>query len=160
MEIKIVEIEKPDEVNVIIGMTHFIKTCEDVHEALVNTVPGIKYGFAFSEASADRLVRFEGTDDELTKLAVKNAQAVGAGHSFVLMLGNAYPVNVLRILRTVPEIVSFFCATANPCQVLIAETEQGRGILGVIDGYSPAGVENEDDKKKRREFLRKIGYKL
>ncbi|MBN2380449.1 adenosine-specific kinase [candidate division WOR-3 bacterium] len=160
MEIKIIDLEKPEEVNVIIGMTHFIKTCEDVHEALVNTVPGIKYGFAFSEASADRLVRFEGTDDELTNLAIKNAEAIGAGHSFVLLLRNAYPVNVLRILRMVPEIVSFFCATANPVEVIVAETELGRGIIGVIDGYSPAGVEGEDDKTKRKGFLRKLGYKF
>lgn len=160
MEIKTIALEKPEEVNVILGMTHFIKSCEDVYEALVNTVPGIKFGFAFSEASADRLVRFEGTDEALIDLAVRNASNIGAGHSFVLMLGNAYPVNVLRVLRAVPEIAGFFCATANPVQVLVAETEQGRGILGVVDGFSPVGVEKDEDIKKRRDFLRKIGYKF
>lgn len=160
MELKLIPIEKPEETNVIIGMTHFIKSCEDVYEALVNTVPGIKFGFAFSEASQDRLIRYEGTDEELTRLAVKNAQAIGAGHSFVLILGNAYPINVLKTLRSVPEIVSFFCATANPAQVIVVETDKGRGIIGVIDGQTPVGVEAEEDIKKRREFLRKIGYKF
>lgn len=160
MEIKVIKIEKPEDVNVIIGMSHFIKTCEDVYEELVSTVPGIKFGFAFCEASVKCLVRFEGTDDELTQLAIKNAQAIGAGHSFVLMLGNAYPINVLRILRMVPEIVNFHCATANSLQVIVAETEQGRGILGVVDGGSPVGVENKKDIRDRQSFLRKIGYKL
>lgn len=160
MELKLIPIEKPEETNVIIGMTHFIKSCEDVYEALVNTVPGIKFGFAFSEASQDRLIRYEGTDEELTRLAVKNAQAIGAGHSFVLILANAYPINVLKTLRSVPEIVGFFCATANPAQVIVVETDKGRGIIGVIDGQTPVGVEAEEDIKKRREFLRKIGYKF
>lgn len=160
MELKLIPIEKPEETNVIIGMTHFIKSCEDVYEALVNTVPGIKFGFAFCEASQDRLIRYEGTDEELTSLAVKNAQAIGAGHSFVLILGNAYPINLLKTLRSVPEIVSFFCATANPAQVIVVETDKGRGIIGVIDGQTPVGVEAEEDIKKRREFLRKIGYKF
>lgn len=160
MELKIIQIEKPEEVNVIIGMSHFIKTCEDFHEALVETVPGIKYGLAFSEASVKRLIRTEGTDEELTGLAVRNAQAIGAGHSFVLMLANAYPINVLRKLGSVSETVNFLCATANPVQVVVAETEQGRGILGVIDGYSPVGVENKKDVRDRQSFLRKIGYKL
>jgi len=160
MEIKIVSLKKPEEANVIVGMTHFIKSCEDVYEALVTSVPGIKFGFAFCEASQDRLIRYEGTDEELTRLAVKNAQAIGAGHSFVLILGNAYPVNVMESLRGVREIVSLFCATANPVQVLIAETDQGRGVLGVVDGYSPVGIEDEAKIRERREFLRKIGYKF
>jgi len=160
MELKVVSIEKPEEVNVIIGMSHFIKTCEDFYEELVSTVPGIKFGLAFCEASAKKLIRTEGTDEELTALAVRNAQAIGAGHSFVLMLGNAYPINVLRVLRTTSEFVGFFCATANSVQVVIAETGQGRGILGVIDGGSPSGVEGEEDVRDRKEFLRKIGYKL
>jgi adenosine/AMP kinase len=160
MELKVVTIEKPEEVNVIIGMSHFIKTCEDFYEELVSTVPGIKFGLAFCEASAKKLIRTEGTDEELTTLAVRNAQSIGAGHSFVLMLGNAYPINVLRALRATSEFVGFFCATANPVQVVIAETEQGRGILGVIDGGSPAGLESKEDVRDRKEFLRKIGYKL
>lgn len=160
MELKVITIEKPEEVNVIIGMSHFIKTCEDFYEELVSTVPGIKFGLAFCEASAKKLIRTEGTDEELTALAVRNAQAIGAGHSFVLMLGNAYPINVLRALRATSEFVGFFCATANPCQVIVAETEQGRGILGVVDGGSPAGVEGAEDVRDRKEFLRKIGYKL
>jgi uncharacterized protein len=160
MELKVVDIKKPAEANVIIGMTHFIKSCEDVYEALVETVPGIKFGFAFCEASQDRLVRYEGTDEELTRLAVENAQAISAGHSFVLLLGNAYPINILKTLRTVPEIVSFFCASANSVQVIVAETEKGRGIVGVIDGQVPLGVEDEEKIRQRREFLRKIGYKL
>ncbi|MEA3311024.1 MAG: adenosine-specific kinase [candidate division WOR-3 bacterium] len=160
MELKLIPIEKPEEANVIVGMTHFIKSCEDVYEALVTSVPGIKFGFAFCEASQDRLVRYEGTDEELTKLAAENAEAIGAGHSFVLLLGNAYPVNVMESLRGVREIVSLFCATANPVQVLIAETDQGRGVLGVVDGYSPVGIEDEAKIRERREFLRKIGYKF
>ena len=160
MELKLIPIEKPEEANVIVGMTHFIKSCEDVYEALVTSVPGIKFGFAFCEASQDRLVRYEGTDEELTKLAAENAEAIGAGHSFVLLLGNAYPVNVMESLRGVREIVSLFCATANPVQVLIAETDQGRGVLGVVDGYSPVGIEDEAKIRERREFMRKIGYKF
>lgn len=160
MELKLIPIEKPEETNVIIGMTHFIKSCEDVYEALVTSVPGIKFGFAFCEASQDRLIRYEGTDEELTRLAVKNAEAIGAGHSFVLILGNAYPVNVMESLRGVREIVNLFCATSNPVQVLIAETDQGRGVLGVVDGYSPVGIEDEAKIRERREFMRKIGYKF
>lgn len=154
------QVEKPEEVNVIIGMSHFIKTCEDIYEEMVNAVPDIKFGLAFCEASVKKLIRTEGTDDDLVALAVKNAQAIGAGHSFVLMLSNAFPINVLRNLRMVPEIVSIFCATANPLQVIVAETEQGRGIIGVIDGHSPLGVENKRDLRNRQSFLRKIGYKL
>ncbi len=160
MELKLIPIQKSEEANVIVGMTHFIKSCEDVYEALVTSVPGIKFGFAFCEASQDRLIRYEGTDEELTRLAVKNAEAIGAGHSFVLILGNAYPVNVMESLRGVREIVSLFCATSNPVQVLIAETDQGRGVLGVVDGYSPVGIEDEAKIRERREFMRKIGYKF
>lgn len=154
------QVEKPEDANVIIGMSHFIKTCEDFHEAMVETVPGIKFGLAFCEASTKRLIRVEGTDESLRELAAKNALAIGAGHSFVLMIQNAYPVSLLRRLNAVSETVNFFCATANPVQVIVAETEQGRGILGVIDGYPPLGVENKADLRERQSFLRKIGYKL
>jgi len=160
MEIKVVSIEKPQEANVIIGMSHFIKTCEDFYEELMNSVPGIKFGLAFCEASAKRLIRVEGNDDDLKEIATKNARAIGAGHSFVLILGNAFPLNVLRALRNTAESVNFFCATANPVEVIVAETEQGRGIIGVIDGFSPLGVENKQDLRERQSFLRKIGYKI
>ncbi len=160
MEIKSVQIEKPAEANVIVGMSHFIKTVEDVHETLVCTVPNIKFGFAFCESSGPRLVRYSGTDAQLVELAKKNALAIGAGHSFVLLLGNAYPINVLRALREVMEIVNICCATANPVEVLVVETAQGRGIIGVVDGQSPLGVESEQDIAHRKEFLRRIGYKL
>lgn|SRR5690554_3303624 len=159
MELTTVKIEKPDEINMILGQTHFIKTVEDLHEALVNTVPGIKFGLAFCEASGPRLVRKSGTDDELTDLAVRNAQAIGAGHSFIIFLGNAFPINVLNAVKAVPEVCRIFCATANPVEVVVAETEQGRGILGVIDGQSPLGVEDEEATQKRKDFLRGIGYK-
>ncbi len=161
MELTTVTIEKPDELNVILGMSHFIKTVEDIHEALVNTVPGIKFGLAFCEASGPRLVRWTGTDPELIELAQQNAQAIGAGHSFVLFLGQGfYPVNVLNAIKMVPEVCRIFCATANPVQVMVAETAQGRGILGVVDGFSPLGVEGEEEIRKRKELLRAIGYKL
>lgn len=160
MEIIGVKVEKPDDVNVIIGMSHFIKTVEDVHEALVCAVPNIKFGLAFCESSGPRLVRRSGTDQQLVELATRNALAIGAGHSFVLLLGNAYPINVLRALREVVELVNIFCATANPVEVLVVETAQGRGIVGVVDGQSPLGVESESDVAHRKEFLRKIGYKL
>lgn len=160
MDIKTVQVKKPDDVNVIIGMSHFIKTVEDVHEALVCSVPNIKFGFAFCESSGPRLVRYSGTDDRLVELAQENALAIGAGHSFVLLLGNAYPINVLRTLRDVMEIVNICCATANPVQVLVVETAQGRGIIGVVDGQSPLGVETAQDVAHRKEFLRRIGYKL
>jgi adenosine/AMP kinase len=160
MELHVVTIEKPEPVNVILGMSHFIKTVEDVHEALVNAVPGIRFGFAFCESSGPRLVRLTGTDPDLIEVAKKNALAVGAGHFFVLALGNVYPINVLRALWTVPEMVRVFCATANPVQVIVAETDQGRGVLGVVDGQPPLGVESEKEVLERKEFLRKIGYKL
>ena len=160
MELKVVDIEVPEGLNVIVAQSHFIKTAEDVYEALSNCVPGIKFGFAFCESSGARLVRCEGTDDELKDLAVENALSVGAGHSLIIFLKGSYPINVLNSLKGVPEICNVFCATANPVQVLIAESNQGRGILGVIDGSSPLGVETEKDVMERRAFLRKMGYKL
>jgi adenosine/AMP kinase len=161
MELKIVKIEKPETINFILGQTHFIKTVEDVHEALVNAVPGIKFGLAFCEASGKRLVRWSGTDPAMIELAKKNALAIGAGHTFLVFLSEGfYPVNVLNALKNVPEVCHIFCATANPTEVIVAESEQGRGVLGVIDGASPLGVEDEAGIAWRKEFLRKIGYKL
>lgn len=160
MNTSLVKIEKPEEVNIIFGMTHFIKTVEDLHEILVGAVPGIKFGLAFCEASQERLVRFSGTDDELTKLAIENMKSIGCGHSFLIMLGNVFPITVLNQVKLCPEVCRIFCATANPVEVVIAESEQGKGVLGVIDGFSPVGVETEEDIKVRREFLRKIGYKF
>ena len=160
MELKVVKIEKPEDINIIIGMSHFIKTVEDVEEALICTVPTIKFGLAFCEASGPRLLRIAGNDDALLDVAKKNAMAIGAGHSFVLCLKDAYPINVLRTLRDVMEIVNFFCATANPLEVIVAETELGRGIIGVVDGESPLGIESEKDIADRKELLRKFGYKI
>ena len=161
MDIKIIKIEKPENINFILAQSHFIKTVEDVHEALVSTVPGIKFGLAFCEASGDCLVRWTGTDQAMIELAKANAQAIGAGHSFILFLGDGYfPVNVLNAIKAVPEVARIFCATANPTEVLVAQTEQGRGILGVVDGSSPKGVEGAEDIAWRKDFLRKIGYKL
>jgi len=161
MEIKTVKIEKPEAINFVLGQSHFIKTVEDVHEALVSTVPGIKFGLAFCEASGDCLVRWTGTDEEMIQLAKQNALAVGAGHSFILFLGEGYfPINILNTLQNVPEICGFFCATANPTEVVVIETEQGRGILGVVDGFSPKGVEDEDGIAWRKGLLRKFGYKF
>lgn len=160
MDTKIVKIEKPQEVNIIIGQTHFIKTVEDIYEAMVNSVPGIKFGMGFCESSGACLVRSEGTDDELKRLAAQNALSIGAGHIFVVLIREAYPINVLRAIKDVPEVCSIYCATANPVEVVIAETGQGRGILGVIDGSKPKGIEGESDVKWRKELLRKIGYKI
>lgn len=161
MEIQIVKIEKPESVNFILGQSHFIKTVEDIHEALVAAVPGIKFGLAFCESSGKCLIRTSGNDDSMLELATKNAQAIGAGHSFILFLAEGFfPVNVLNTIKAVPEVVRVFCATANPTEVLVAQTDQGRGILGVVDGYSPKGVEGTEDKNWRRDLLRKIGYKL
>lgn len=160
METKIIKIEKPQEVNVIIGQTHFIKTVEDIYEAMVNSVPGIKFGVGFCESSGACLVRSEGTDDELKKLAAQNALSIGAGHIFVVLIKEAYPINVLRAIKEVPEVCSIYCATANPVEIVVAETEQGRGVLGVIDGAKPKGIEGESDIKWRKDLLRKIGYKL
>lgn len=161
MEIQLVDIEKPEAINFILGQSHFIKTVEDVHEALVTAVPGIKFGLAFCEASGKCLIRWSGTDQEMIDLACKNASAIGAGHSFILFLGQGfYPINVLKAVQAVPEVCTVFCATANPTQVIIAHSEQGRGIIGVIDGYSPKGIEGEEDIHWRKGFLRQIGYKL
>ena len=160
MELKVVAIEKPAEVNLILGQAHFIKTVEDLHEALVGAVPGIQFGVAFCEASGPALVRSGGTDEELVEQAEKNALALSAGHVFVILLRNAYPVNVLRAVRDVPEVCSIYCATANPVQVILAETEQGRGVLGVIDGFLTKGIESEQDVAARKALLRQIGYKL
>ena len=160
MEIKLVDVEIPDGTNVIIAQSHFIKTVEDVFEALVNSVPRIKFGLAFCESSGPRLIRCEGTDKELKELAIKSATAVGSGHSLIIYLRDIYPINVLNSLKSVPEICNIFCATANPVQVIVAVSERGRGILGVIDGGSPLGVEKEEDVKNRLSLLRKFGYKL
>jgi hypothetical protein len=160
MDLKTVTIEKPLEINFILGQSHFIKTVEDIHEAVVTTVPGVKFGLAFCEASGKCLVRTSGTDAELIKMAEQNALAIGAGHSFILFLGEGfYPVNILNTIKNVPEVCRIFCATANPTAVIVAESEQGRGILGVIDGFSPQGVEAEEDIVWRKGFLRMIGYK-
>ena len=161
MELLSVRIDKPETTNFILGQTHFIKTVEDVHEALVGAVPGIKFGLAFCEASGKCLVRCSGTDAAMTDLARKNALALGAGHTFIVFLGDGFfPVNVLNALKMVPEVCRIFCATANPTEVVIAQTDQGRGIMGVVDGASPRGVETEADVNWRRGFLRQIGYKL
>ncbi|RCK77016.1 MAG: putative transmembrane protein [Anaerolineae bacterium] len=156
-----VKIEKPEEINFILGQSHFIKTVEDIHEALVSTVPGIRFGLAFCEASGKCLVRWTGTDAAMIELAHKNALAIAAGHSFILFLGQGYfPINVLNTIKMIPEVCRIFCATANPVEVLVAETEQGRGILGVIDGFPPKGIEGEEEIAWRKDFLRKIGYKF
>jgi adenosine/AMP kinase len=156
-----VKIEKPEAINYILGQSHFIKTVEDVHEALVNAVPGIKFGVAFCEASGKCLIRWSGTDEAMLDLARRNAQAIGAGHSFIIFLADGfYPVNVLNAVKAVPEVCCIFCATANTTEVLVAETELGRGILGVVDGSSPMGIETEEDIAWRKGFLRMIGYKL
>ncbi|MGQ9630684.1 MAG: adenosine-specific kinase [bacterium] len=160
MELKVVKIEKPEELNVILGQSHFIKTVEDIHEALVSAVPNIKFGLGFCESSGPRLVRYSGTDEKLIDLAKKNALKLAAGHSFILFIENAYPINVLRAIRDVPEVCRIFCATANPVEVIVAETEQGRGILGVIDGWSTLGVEGERDIEDRKALLRRFGYKF
>ena len=160
MELKIIPIDKPEEMNFILGHSHFIKTVEDVHEAVVNINPSIQFGLAFCEASQDALVRYSGTDEQLIELAKKNAFELAAGHSFILFLGNAFPVNVLNAIKSVPEVTRIFCATANPTEVIIAETELGRAILGVVDGVKSKGIETEEDILTRKKFLRTIGYKF
>lgn len=161
MDLLSVRIDKPDATNFILGQSHFIKTVEDIHETLVGAVPGIKFGLAFCEASGKCLIRTSGTDAAMTELARKNAAALAAGHAFIVFLGDGfYPINVLNALKAVPEVCRIFCATANPTEVILAQTEQGRGILGVVDGFSPKGVEDESDVAWRRDLLRKIGYKL
>ena len=161
MELKTVSIAKPEPINFILGQTHFIKSVEDIHEAVATAVPGIKFGLAFCEASGKCLIRWSGTDPAMIDLARQNASAIGAGHTFILFLGEGYyPINVLNAVKMVPEVCRIFCATANPTQVIIAETGQGRGILGVIDGSSPQGIEDDDGIAWRKGFLRMIGYKL
>jgi len=161
MEFKIVAIEKPERVNFILGQTHFIKSVEDLHEALVGSVPGIRFGLAFCESSGACLVRSSGTDDALVELAQRNAMAIAAGHSFIIFLGEGFwPVNVLNTVKMVPEVCRIYCATANPTQVVIAETGQGRGIMGVVDGLPPIGVEDDEGIAWRKGLLRSIGYKL
>lgn len=160
MDIQAVAIEKPETINFILGQSHFIKTVEDIHETVVTAVPGIKFGLAFCEASGKCLIRWSGTDEAMVELAKKNAQAIGAGHSFILFLGEGfYPINVLNAVKNVPEVARIFCATANPVEVLVAQTEQGRGILGVVDGFSPKGIEDDEGIAWRKDFLRMIGYK-
>ena len=159
MELKVVALEVPENGNVILGQTHFIKSVEDIYEAIVNTVPQMKFGVAFNEASGPCLTRVDGNDDALKALAMRNASALAAGHIFVVAMRDGYPINVLGRIKDVPEVCSIFCATANPVQVIVAESEQGRGVLGVIDGFPPKGVETAEDAEKRRSFLRMIGYK-
>ncbi|MEM4589530.1 MAG: adenosine-specific kinase [Thermoplasmata archaeon] len=161
MGITIVEIEKPDpEINVIVGQTHFIKTAEDLYEALITSSPNAKFGLAFCEASGKRLVRYEGNDEILVKYAIKNALNVGAVHFFIIMLKNVYPINVLNNIKNVQEILTLYAATSNPLKIVLFEDNEMRAILGIMDGFKPLGVEGEEDKKERKEFLRKIGYKL
>ena len=160
MELKTVKIENPDNLNLILGQSHFIKTVEDIHEVMVSTVPTAKFGLAFCEASDVCLVRHTGTDGELLELAKKNAYALSAGHSFIIFMKDMYPVNVLNAIKNVPEVCRIFCATANPVEVILAETDQGRGILGVIDGFSSKGIETSEDIEARKNLLRTIGYKL
>lgn len=160
MELLTVKIEKPEAVNVIIGQSHFIKTVEDLHEALVGAVPGIEFGMAFCEASGPALIRISGTDEAMIDLAKKNALALSAGHVFIVCLGNVFPVNVLNAVKAVPEVCRIFCATANPVEVILAESDQGRGVLGVIDGVKSTGIEGEQEIQERIALLRKFGYKL
>ncbi len=160
MELTTVAIDKPEDLNLILGQAHFIKTVADLHEMLACSAPALRFGIAFCEASGPRLVRRSGNDPELVELAVRNAQAIGAGHAFIVFLREGFPINVLNQVKQVPEVCRIYCATANPVQVLVAQTEQGRGIVGVVDGGSPLGVEDEQDVAARNELLRRIGYKL
>ncbi len=159
MKLQTIKVEKEEEMNIIIGQSHFIKTVEDLYEALVTSVPDIKFGIAFCEASGDRLVRFDGTDDKLTELAVTNARAINAGHMFIIILEGVYPINVLPAVKNVQEVCNIYCATANPVNVVIAKTEDGRGIMGVIDGSPTVDIESGEDKEWRKDLLQKIGYK-
>ncbi len=160
MELKVVRIDKPEEVNFILGQAHFIKTIEDLHEAIVQTVPQLKFGVAFCESSGPALVRFSGNDDELTELATKVALSLSSGHSFIIFMREGFPINILNTIKSIPEVANIYCATGNPVEVIVAETDQGRGILGVIDGVKSKGIETGSDKQARYDFLRKIGYKL
>lgn len=159
LKLEVVRVELPPNSNVIIGLTHFIKSVEDISEAVVTSAPNVKFGLAFNEASGKRLIRYDGNDEELINAAIKAARDIGAGHSFVLFIRNAWPINILNALKHVQEVTSVLAATANPVQVIVAETDQGRAVLGVVDGYTPLGVEGTEDKKERADFLRKIGYK-
>jgi hypothetical protein len=159
LDIKSVRMEIPADANIIVGQAHFIKTVEDLYEAIVTTAPQAKFGLAFNESSGACLTRFDGNDEALKEVAIKNAQALGAGHTFVIVLSVAYPINILNAIRNVPEVCSIFCATANEIEIIVACTDQGRGVLGVIDGASPKGIEGQDDIAWRHELLRKIGYK-
>lgn len=159
IEMQAVRMEVPADTNIIVGQSHFIKTVEDLYEAVATTAPQAKFGLAFNESSGACLTRAEGNDQTLRNTAVRNAQALGCGHAFVLLLQNAYPINVLNTIRNVPEVCSIFCATANPVEIIVAQTEQGRGVLGVIDGSSPKGVESQSDVAERRDLLRRFGYK-
>jgi len=159
VKIEAVQLELPKDANIIIGISHFIKTVEDLYETLVTHVPGVKFGIAFCEASGDRLIRYEGNDEELVKIAIENAKRIRAGHSFVILIRNAWPINVVNAIKHVQEVLTLLCATANPVQAIVAETDQGRAIIGVVDGFKPLGIENEEKRKERMEFLRKIGYK-
>jgi adenosine/AMP kinase len=160
MQLEVVAIEKPEEMNFILGHSHFIKTVEDLHETVVNTNPGMKFGLAFCEASQKALVRYSGNDQNLIDLAVKNAEKLACGHSFIIFMDKGFPVNILNAVKMVPEVVRIFCATANPAEVIVAVTDLGRGILGVIDGIPVKGIETENDIADRKSFLRKIGYKF
>lgn len=160
MKLDVVRIVNPGNKNFIFGQSHFIKTVEDIHEAIVSSVPGIKFGLAFCEASGPRLIRTSGTDEAMVELAAENARKVGCGHTFFLFLANAFPINVLKTVQNVAEVVTVYCATANPVEVIVARTNMGGSVLGVVDGESPLGVEDEADKKERNELLRKLGYKL
>jgi adenosine/AMP kinase len=159
MELKSVRLEIPENANIILGQSHFIKTVEDIYEAIVTTIPQMRFGVAFNEASGACLTRFDGNDDALIESAVKNAQAIAAGHTFIIVMREGFPINILGRIKDVPEVVGIFCATANPVEVILAESEQGRGVLGVIDGNAPKGVEGAQDKEWRHGLLRKIGYK-
>ena len=159
VRIEVVDVPIPEGANVIVGHAHFIKTVEDLYEALVTSVPGIRFGLAFCEASQKRLIRYEGNDEELVKAAIEAAKRIAAGHTFVIYIRNAWPINVLNAIKNVHEVVTIHAATANPLQVIVAETSQGRGVLGVVDGYTPVGVESDEDKRERHLLLRKIGYK-
>uniref|UniRef100_A0A7J2U5L2 Adenosine monophosphate-protein transferase n=1 Tax=Ignisphaera aggregans TaxID=334771 RepID=A0A7J2U5L2_9CREN len=158
-KIEVVDIPIPSGSNVIIGQSHFIKTVEDIYEALITSVPNIRFGLAFNEASGKRLVRYEGNDEELIKQAIEAALKIGAGHTFVLYIRNAWPINILNSIKNIQEVLRIYAASANPLQVIVIETNQGRGIIGVVDGFTPLGIESESDKRERHEFLRKIGYK-
>ncbi len=160
IELEVIKVDKPEGLNVIIGQAHFIKTVEDIYEVLIGSMPAIKFGLAFCEASAECLVRAEANDEKLRKIAVENVSRIGCGHLFLIALDKAYPINVLNRIKSVPEVCRIFCATANPLEVIVAKTEQGKACLGVVDGFSPRGVEGKEDVKKRKELLRKFGYKL